>query len=403
MSYYDQKPGNAREPVEATESARLDGVYPKRPRSGNLLLTYLAVAMIGAILGGLFVVVAAPSLYGSTFFGRTIEPPLSLPAPMPAPSQPTVTGLVPPAVYVSERLGPTVVGITNRSVATDWFGRQTPRDSTGSGVIFAQNGYIVTNNHVVEGARELTVMLADGRSFPARLIGTDRPTDIAVIKIDADGLPTAEFGDSDSLRVGDYAIAIGNPVGAAFQRSVTQGIISGLNRVLRVGDQTLQLIQTDAVINPGNSGGPLANAQGQVIGINTLKIDLPRVEGMGFAVPINVVRPIINEIIAKGRVQRPWLGVGLLDKELAAQYNIHIERGLYIAEVSPNGPADRAGIKKGDVMLDIAGKQINNIDELRLALAQHRAGDKVDITISRGNQLMKKTVLLGEMPDTQRR
>ncbi len=397
MSFHDDtQNGDAIRPeVEATRKPP--------PRRSHSLLTYLAIAIIGAMIGGLVVAVAVPSLYGWEYFGRSFLEPPRIPVPQPAPAPPAAETVVAPAVYVAEKLGPAVVGITNRALTTDWFGRPTARDSTGSGVIFAENGYIVTNNHVVEGARELTVLLADGRTFPATLVGTDVHTDIAVLKIDADGLPAAELGDSNSLRVGDIAIAIGNPVGEAFQRSVTQGIISGLNRVLRVGDQTHQLIQTDAVINPGNSGGPLANAAGQVIGINTLKIDLPRVEGMGFAVPINVVRPIINEIITMGRVQRPWLGVGLLDKELAAHYNIQIEKGLYIAEVVANGPAERAGIKKGDVILAIAGKQVNNIDDLRLALADHRAGNRVTITLLRDKEQLDIEVLLGEMPETTRR
>jgi len=303
-----------------------------------------------------------------------------------------------PSVFVAARLGPAVVGIANKGTALDLFGRAVQRQVSGSGVIIATNGYIVTNNHVVDGATQLEVSLSDGRKFPATLVGTDAATDLAVIKVDADGLAAAELGTSNDLKVGEIAIAIGNPVGSEFQRSVTQGIISGLNRVLRVGDQTLQLIQTDAVINPGNSGGPLANVRGQVIGINALKLSTAAVEGMGFAIPIDVARPVINDLIAKGRVQRAYLGIWLIDKSVAPQYDIKLERGIYVADVAAGGPAGRAGIRKGDIILAIDSKEIDTADDFKLAIGQHRAGDRVEMTVLRGSQRVKLPVTLGEAP-----
>jgi serine protease Do len=366
-------------------------------------MSYLMVAIVGAIIGGLLVTAAVPSLYGGGFAGRSLEAP-KLPAPSPAPSAPPAA--MPydsPAVAVAAKLGPAVVGITNRATARDIFGRQTNREASGSGVIFAKNGYIVTNNHVVEGARELIVALGDGRTFPATIVGTDRATDLAVIKIQADGLPAADFGNSDELRVGEFAVAIGNPVATEFQRSVTQGIISGLNRVLRVGDESLTLIQTDAVINPGNSGGPLANARGQVIGINTLKIDLPRVEGMGFAIPINTARPIIEALISTGRVQRAWIGVYLIDKTNAAQFNLKVDRGAYIAELVPGGPAEKAGLKVADVIVGIGQANVDTVNDLKAALRQHKVGERVDVTVERGGSRIKLPVLLAEAPAEQPR
>ena len=373
---------------------------PPRHHQRNSLMSYLMVAIVGALIGGLLVTAAVPSLYGGGFIGRNLEAP-KLPVPSPSPAPATGTPGDSPAVTVAARLGPAVVGITNRATARDLFGRQTAREASGSGVIFAKNGYIVTNNHVVEGAKELIVALGDGRTFPAAIVGTDKPTDLAVIKIEADGLPAAEFGNSDELRVGEFAIAIGNPVATEFQRSVTQGIISGLNRVLRVGDESLTLIQTDAVINPGNSGGPLANARGQVIGINTLKIDLPTVEGMGFAIPINTARPIIEALISTGRVQRAWIGVYLIDKTNAAQFNLKVDHGAYIAELVPGGPAEKSGLKVADVIVGIDQANVDTVNDLKTALRKHKVGERVEVTVERGGSKVKVTVALAEAPAEQ--
>ncbi|MDP2856781.1 MAG: trypsin-like peptidase domain-containing protein [Bacillota bacterium] len=373
---------------------------PPRHQQRNSLMSYLMVAIVGALIGGLLVTAAVPSLYGGGFIGRNLEAP-KLPVPAPSPAPATGAPGDSPAVAVAARLGPAVVGITNRLTSRDLFGRQTAREASGSGVIFAKNGYIVTNNHVVEGARELVVALGDGRTFPAVIVGTDKPTDLAVIKIETDGLPAAEFGNSDELRVGEFAVAIGNPVATEFQRSVTQGIISGLNRVLRVGDESLTLIQTDAVINPGNSGGTLSNARGQVIGINTLKIDLPRVEGMGFAIPINTARPIIEALISTGRVQRAWIGVYLIDKTNAAQFNLKVDHGAYIAELVPGGPAEKAGLKVADVIVAIGQANVVTVNDLKAALRKHKVGERVEVAVERGGNKVKVPVVLAEAPAEQ--
>jgi len=387
------------EPAGAPQYARgWDGGPPRR-QPQNSLMSYLLVAIVGALIGGLLVTAAVPSLYGGRLGAQFEAPKLPVPSPSPAPSAGTTGDS--PAVAVAARLGSAVVGITNRGTALDFFGRQATREASGSGVIFAKNGYIVTNNHVVEGAKELTVALADGRKFPAKIVGTDAATDLAVIKIEVDGLPAAEFGNSDELKVGEFAVAIGNPVATEFQRSVTQGIISGLNRVLQVGDETLTLIQTDAVINPGNSGGPLANARGQVIGINTLKLDLPTVEGMGFAIPINTARPIIEALITTGKVQRAWIGVYLIDKTNAAQFNVKVDHGAYIAELIPGAPAEKAGLKVADIIVAIEQTNVDTVNDLKTALRQHKVGERVELTVLRGGQTIKVPVVLAEAPAEQ--
>ena len=306
-----------------------------------------------------------------------------------------------PAVRVAKEVGPTVVGITNKAIARDWFNNPVQTEGVGSGVIFRKDGYIVTNNHVIEGAKELIVSLADGRSLKGKLIGADALTDIAVVKVDADDLPAAEFGNSDEVVVGEPAIAIGNPLGMEFRGSVTVGVISALNRTLEISDRRVKLLQTDAAINPGNSGGALVNADGVVIGINSAKLAASGVEGMGFAIPINTVRNIVNEIMDKGYVARPYLGVTIFDKETAARYGyqLNISKGVYVYRVSLNAPAGKAGIQPGDVILKMDGKEMNSVSELRNTIADHKVGDKVTIVVERsdGNsQTVEAT--LEEMP-----
>ena len=219
-----------------------------------------------------------------------------------------------PAVRAAKVVGPAVVGITNKAVARDWFNNPVETEGVGSGVIFKNDGgdsYIVTNNHVISGAKELIVSLPDGKSLKGKLVGADEVTDLAVVKVSSGKLPTAKFGDSDKIVVGEPAIAIGNPMGLEFQGSVTSGVISALNRTLDISDKRVKLLQTDAAINPGNSGGALVNADGEVIGINSAKVAANGVEGMGFAIPINTVQNIIDQLMDKGYVARPYLGVSV--------------------------------------------------------------------------------------------
>ncbi|WP_416196568.1 S1C family serine protease [Selenomonas sp.] len=305
-----------------------------------------------------------------------------------------------PAVRAAKAIGPTVVGITNKAVARDWFNNPVETEGVGSGVIFRKDGYIVTNNHVIDGAKELIVSLADGRSLKGKVVGADALTDLAVVKVNANDLPEAVFGDSDKIVVGEPAIAIGNPMGLEFQGSVTSGVISALNRTLDISDRRVKLLQTDAAISPGNSGGALVNADGQVIGINSAKVAASGVEGMGFAIPINTVRTVVEEIMDKGYVARPYLGVSVFDPNTAARYGyqLNIDKGVFIFKVTLNGPCGKAGLQRGDIILKVDGKEVNTVSDLRAAVGEHKIGETVKITYDRNGSEDTADVTLEEMP-----
>ncbi|MDY5717100.1 MAG: trypsin-like peptidase domain-containing protein [Selenomonas sp.] len=305
-----------------------------------------------------------------------------------------------PVVRAAKLVGPTVVGITNKAVAHDWFNNPVETEGVGSGVIFRKDGYIVTNNHVISGAKELIVSLPDGRSLKGKLIGADEMTDLAVVKVDAKDLPAASFGDSDKIVVGEPAIAIGNPMGLEFKGSVTSGVISALNRTLDISDKRVKLLQTDAAINPGNSGGALVNADGEVIGINSAKVAANGVEGMGFAIPINTVQNIINEIMDKGYVARPYLGVSVFDPETAGRYGyqLNIDKGVYIFQLTLNGPCGKAGLQRGDIILKIDDEETNSVSDLRGKIAEKKVGDTVKVTFDRNGKEQSADVVLEQMP-----
>lgn len=367
------------------------------------LLSYLLVGLVGALIGGLLVVTVAPT-YIMDRVPYVGQPGGNQPG-MPGGSGgngaggaggiPAEKGTV---TYAAEAVGPAVVGILNKAIAYDIFRRPYTEQRSGSGVFFHQDGYIVTNNHVVAGASELLVSLADGRVLTGTIVGTDAFTDLAVVKVNATGLPVAAFGDSDALRVGELAVAIGNPVGLEFARTVTAGVVSGLNRRVQQGERTFTLVQTDAAINPGNSGGPLCNGNGEVVGINTIKFADEAIEGMSFAIPINTVRPIVNELVLNGRIVRPWLGVRIVDKADAARYGVSLERGVLVVEVIARGPAASAGLRSGDVIRAVGGQAVNSVVELTDAVQTHRVGERVPVKVLRGGSELTYTVTLGEMP-----
>jgi len=290
-----------------------------------------------------------------------------------------------PAVSIAQTVSPAVVGITCTS-SSRFFSR-TGEESSGSGVIFdADNGYIVTNNHVVEGASSILVTLADGREVTAALVGRDPRTDLAVLKINAPNLVAARFGDSSLLNVGELAVAIGNPMGMRFARSVTAGVISGLNRQLTTDEgSNFSLIQTDAAINPGNSGGALVNARGEVIGINTIKIAMPGFEGMGFAIPINQVKSVIASLVQTQKVVRPALGVriqGEVTAEGASYYQLPADYGV-VVEVHAGSAADKAGIKSGDIIIAVDGTPCRTAADLHGVISGHKVGDEVKVRLIR--------------------
>jgi len=277
--------------------------------------------------------------------------------------------------------------------------REEPR-ATGSGVIVDPSGYILTNNHVIENAQDITVRLSDSRKLTARLVGRDPKTDLAVLKVEAPGpLPAAELGDSDRLRVGQWAIAIGNPFG--LDRTVTVGIISATART-RVGVTTYEsFIQTDASINPGNSGGPLLNLDGKVVGINTAIVAAG--QGIGFSIPINMARDVMKHLIARGRVVRGWLGVAIQDltDELAATFGVTERGGVLIADVIRGGPAEAAGLRAGDVVVEFNGVAVNEVPDLQRQAAAAAPGDRVRLVIVRDGARAPVTVTVGEMPSEE--
>jgi Do/DeqQ family serine protease len=275
--------------------------------------------------------------------------------------------------------------------------RQESTRAAGSGVVVDPDGYILTNNHVIENAHEIIVRLSDARKFTARLVGRDPKTDLAVLKIDAPApLPAAELGDSDRLRVGQWAIAIGNPFG--LDRTVTVGIVSATARS-RLGVATYEsFIQTDASINPGNSGGPLLNLDGRVIGINTAIVSTG--QGIGFSIPINMAREVMRQLIDRGRVVRGWLGVVIQDvtDELARSFGIGEGEGVLIADVVKGGPGDGAGLRPGDVVVEFDGSAVREVPDLQRRAAASRPGQTVALVVVRQGQRVAVPVTIGELP-----
>ncbi len=278
-----------------------------------------------------------------------------------------------------------------------FFGEAPPQEGLGSGVIVDTRGYILTNNHVIEKADEIEVRLSDKRKFPATVVGRDPKTDLAVIKIEAAGaLPVAKLGDSDKIRTGQWAIAIGNPFG--LDQTVTVGVISAVGRA-GMGITTYEdFIQTDASINPGNSGGPLLNLQGEVIGINTAIVATGK--GIGFAIPINMAHEVKDRLIAQGKVVRAWLGVGIqeLTDELAAQFGVKPDDGVLVGNVMADTPAERGGLKPGDILQEFNGVKISSVRQLQREVAKSPVGSQAQLKILREKQPMTLSVVLAEQP-----
>ncbi len=301
---------------------------------------------------------------------------------------------------IIDAVGPAVVGINSRMETTDWFWGTSVSDSSGSGVIINEEGYIVTNNHVIENASGVTVTLISGETYEAKLIGTDSRTDLAVIKIEADTpLTYAVIGDSSQLRVGDSVVAIGNPLGDEFAGSATKGIISATNRTVHISDKTLTVLQTDAAINPGNSGGALVNMNGEVIGINTAKIADSTIEGLGFSIPSNEFLPVINDLMETGHVTgRPLIGITgrSITKELSEQYGFPI--GVYVVEVAPFSGAEDAGIRNKDVITEVNGEKVESVEDINKIRDNFKAGDSIKMKIYRkaNDKTLEVDVVLGE-------
>jgi len=279
-----------------------------------------------------------------------------------------------------------VVNINTVRFEQDAFLHVHPARGLGSGFIIDSRGYILTNHHITSGSREIEVALTDGRAFEGKLVGSDPANDLAVSRIDARDLPVAEMGDSNQLRVGQTVIAIGNPFGLVGGPSVTVGVVSALNRHILAERVYENLIQTDASINPGNSGGPLLDLSGKVVGINTANI--PGAQGIGFAIPINTAKAVLEDIVTYGRVTRPWLGVIGLDvsRELARRFNLAVDAGIFVMRIIPESPAERAELQSGDVIVAIGDKEVDSMEALQKEIRTRKAGDVVSLVVVRGSE-----------------
>lgn len=315
------------------------------------------------------------------------------------------------AVFAASKVLPSIVGIKVEYTVTSNFiqGMSQIAQAEGSGIIINNDGYILTNNHIINSSdssvyyevskatKVYVYLYNDETAYEATIIGTDEETDLAVIKIEKDGLTAAELGNSDSVKIGEFAMAIGNPLG--MQSSVTSGIISAVNRKVTSEDgTTYNLIQTDAAINSGNSGGALINSEGKVIGINTLKLSGSGIEGMGFAIPINDTIDIYKQLIEKGKVLRPYIGIGGIDLDDVNAKHYNLPTGIYIKEINSNSPASSSDLKTGDVITAIDGIEVKTMDELNEIKNKKNIGDEVTLDVYRNGETKQIKIKLGEKP-----
>ncbi len=308
------------------------------------------------------------------------------------------SGSSPSMLEAIERVSNSVVNVNTVRHFRDIFFHPIPVRGMGSGTIIRPDGYILTNSHVVQGAERIAVTFSDGRMLEGELAGVCPGADIAVIKVDANGLPAVEFGDSDGLKVGQPVFAIGNPFGLPGGPTVTSGVISALGRTIRSKSGTLEdLIQTDAAINPGNSGGPLIDENGRAVAINTAII--PFAQGIGFAIPINMAIRCSDDIIKHGRALFPWLGINgiSLNEAVAQRYDIPSDSGVLVVGVVDGSPANRGDITAGDVILEFNGKPVKKVEELRKNILSRKIGDSVQVTILRDEEKFNVKITLGEL------
>ncbi len=399
MEHYDEN----REPSPSRQKPR---------RRGGWFLS----SLIGAIIGGIVVVTALPFLSNLNL----------LPNPPAEENQGSIQNgedIVQKTVSVDvntditkavNQVNEAVVGVVNIQQGESFWNESGQDAGTGSGVIYKKQGnkaFIITNHHVIQGAQQIEVSLYDGSRVPARALGSDELMDLAVIEIDAEHVTKiASYGDSDKLKVGEPVIAIGNPLGLQFSGSVTQGVVSGVNRVIPQDlnndgspDWQAEVIQTDAAINPGNSGGALINIDGRLIGINSMKIAQQEVEGIGLAIPINMARPVVDDLEKYGEVRRPYLGVGTLSLSEISGYHLKetlklpkdVVNGVAVLNVAAGSPADKAGLKEYDVIVALDGEDIKDLVGLRKHLyIDKEIGDSMEVTFYRQGKKQTVTVKL---------
>ena len=373
---------------ESYREPRPENTYREdtKKRSGGSLFSYIAIALVAALIGGL----VSPYI-GSRLYGNLLPSPQGDNQYTASPVVINTEDDITTVSAVAKKSMSAVVGITTivEQVEDYWFMPQQ-LEGVGTGVIVDSNGYILTNSHVVRdgNAQSIHVLFENGEKQEGQLLWNEPVLDLAIVEVDKTGLPVAELGDSDSIIVGEAAIAIGNPLGLEFQRTVTSGIISGLNRTIQTENVLIEnLIQTDASINNGNSGGPLLNSRGQVIGINTAKIQ--SAEGLGFSIPINEAKVIIEEVIENGDFETVFLGIsGIAVNDYEARLGVEVdaEEGLVLVQVAPGTPAERAGLQNGDVVTQIDDIEIDSMTRLKKSLYKYKKGDKAKLTLVRNNQ-----------------
>ncbi|WP_422486617.1 serine protease HtrA [Gudongella sp. DL1XJH-153] len=386
MDYKDKEYENTNEEVfqdDRTEETadQLQPVNKKKEIKHGKWLSLVALILLISFVGGL-----GGAYVGNAYIFDTRTSQASIQQPFSINTNDSITAVS----AVAKKGMSSVVGITTVETQQSWFSQQDV-SGVGSGVIVHRDGYILTNSHVVADgeAKEITVKFEDGEKSEGVVLWNDSFLDLAVVKVERNNLPVAVLGDSDRLTVGELAVAIGNPLGLEFERTVTSGIISGLNRSVRVDSSNIieDLIQTDASINPGNSGGPLLNSNGEVVGINTAKIKTA--EGLGFAIPINLTKPIIQEIIETGTHQTVLLGItGVSLEEYEARLGIDLapESGVVVIEVQPESAADESEVLPGDVIVSIDDIEISNMGQLRRALYKYSTGDAPELNIVRNGE-----------------
>lgn len=380
-------------------------MYYNRSHKRRGIFSYFIVALIAAVIGGLISAYIAPTY----LYGRII--------PMPEVYKNGVGNLenvkheinitpsndIGAVSAVAKKAMSSVVGITAVQVRREFIWEKEV-EGVGSGVVVNSNGYILTNSHVIADgeAKRINVLFENGDKMPGEVLWNDKGLDLAVVKVEANGLDTADLGDSDFLEVGQLAVAIGNPLGLDFQRTVTSGVISGLNRSVRVNQYNVieDLIQTDASINPGNSGGPLLNSKGEIIGINTAKISSQVGEGLGFAIPINVAKPIIEGVIREGDFKVVYMGLTGMEVEKYERQSgvdLNIDKGVIILEIAPNSPVDKAGLRPGDIIIKIDNQEVENMHQIQKTLYKYRKGDKTIITVIRNGKEMIAEVIFTDL------
>ncbi|MTH54126.1 PDZ domain-containing protein [Bacillus mangrovi] len=397
MGYYDQ-----------------DYQEPPRRQKGNRGGWFLA-GITGAVLGGLLVLLAGPTV--NDFISGGLQPGTeengnNEPA---GPEKQVNVDVSSDITNIVSKVSSSVVGVINIQQSGFWEEDEGSEAGTGSGVIYKKDvgtAFVVTNHHVIEGASQVEISLSDGARVPAKILGSDKLTDLAVLEVDSSKIKNvAPFGDSDKVKPGEPAIAIGNPLGLQFAGSVTQGIISGTERAIPIDengdgqpDWNSEVLQTDAAINPGNSGGALINMDGKVIGINSMKIAESSVEGIGLAIPVNVAQPVIKDLETYGEVRRPFLGLSMRSLDEVSSYHHKetlklpdsVTKGVVVFEADPLSPAGKAGMKQMDVITQMDGKEIKDIIQLRKVLYELKPGDSVTITYYRGGDKKSVKVRLGE-------